>query len=219
MGIIISNKMQATPKFKFYYFDLYGRGEAIRLLMGYKKLDYEDVRVKMEDWATVKPTHGNTGMPIIEFEDGRRFNQAQTLMRWVGMKTGHYPTDPTVAFDNDRICEDWNDLIGPFGGCYFSKDEVRKEKVKVAFEKAGAFVETLKPFLEGKTSGFLFGATPYTADFWVGNFCVTYLTNTDVYTKETIDAFYAKYPWFKAYSDRIHAEFKDYLATRPKCPF
>ena len=140
-------------------------------------------------------------------------------MRWVGMKTGHYPTDPTVAFDNDRICEDWNDLIGPMGGVFFSKDQARIDKKVAAFEKVEKFIKTLQPFLEGKNSGFLFGATPYTADFWVGNLCVTYLTNADVYTQESIDELYGKFPWFKAYADRFAAEVKDYLDSRPKTPF
>ena len=104
------------------------------------------------------------------------------------------------------------------GSVFFAKPEDKEAKKAAAFEKLGKFVESLEPFLKGKTSGFLFGSTMYTADYWVGNCCVTYLTNTDLYTKETIDAFYAKYPWFKAYGDRVMAECKDYLMSRPKCP-
>ena len=77
--------MQALPKFKLYYFDIYGRAEAIRVLLGYKNVDYEDVRVPMGEWpGEWKAKVGGTGMPVIEFEDGRKFNQAQTIMRWCG---------------------------------------------------------------------------------------------------------------------------------------
>ena len=72
-------------------------------------------------------------------------------------------------------------MIGPMGGCFFAKEDERSAKITAAFEKLDKFVATLQPFLEGKTSGFLFGATPYTADFWVGNLCVTYLDNVDLY--------------------------------------
>ena len=108
------------PKFKFYYFDGYGRVEPIRILMNYKKVDHEDVRVQLAEWpGTLKDQLGGTALPVIEFPDGRKFNQAQSIMRFVGMKTGCYPTDPAVAYDNDRICEDWNDYINVLGGIAF----------------------------------------------------------------------------------------------------
>ena len=71
-------------------------------------------------------------------------------MRWIGLKTGHYPEDPVVSFENDRICEDWNDLIAPMGGVYFAKDQDRIDKCKAAFEKLEKFVESLEPFLKQK---------------------------------------------------------------------
>ena len=69
--------MQAgLPKFKLYYFDGYGRLEPCRILLGYKNVDYEDVRVNLADWpGTLKEQLGGTAMPVIEFQDGRKFNQ------------------------------------------------------------------------------------------------------------------------------------------------
>ena len=42
------------------------------------------------------------------------------------MKTGCYPTDPAVAYDNDKICEDWNDYINVLGGVAFVPDPTAK---------------------------------------------------------------------------------------------
>ena len=44
--------------------------------MNYKKLEFDEVRVKMEEWKDLKPKLGNVGLPVIEMEDGRKFNQA-----------------------------------------------------------------------------------------------------------------------------------------------
>ena len=64
------------PKFKLYYFDGYGRTEPLRILLGKHNCDYEDVRVGLQDWpGTLKEQLGGTAMPVIEFQDGRKFNQ------------------------------------------------------------------------------------------------------------------------------------------------
>ena len=133
--------------------------------------------------------------------------------------TGHYPTDPAVAYDNDRICEDWNDLIGPFGDVYFKKAEDRPALVKDIFSKAAKLIESLKPFLENKTSGFLFGDKPMTADFWMANLYCTHLVQTaELFGKDAIDGLLAPFPWFKAYGERCMVEFKSYLESRPVRP-
>ena len=68
--------MQAVPKFTFYYFDGYGRAEPIRILLGYKNVEYKDHRVGFapEEWAALKPKMNNLSMPIMEFEDGKKIN-------------------------------------------------------------------------------------------------------------------------------------------------
>ena len=39
---------------KLYYFDIYGRGEAIRMLLNYTKIEFEDIRTNPLDWPTFK---------------------------------------------------------------------------------------------------------------------------------------------------------------------
>ena len=115
------------PRFEFHYFDGYGRSEPIRILMNYKNVDHQDCRVPFNEWpGTLKEELGGTALPVIKFQDGRKFNQAQSIMRYIGMKTGCYPTDPAVAYDNDRICEDWNDYINVLGGVFFVQEPAAK---------------------------------------------------------------------------------------------
>lgn len=43
-----------APAYKFTYFDLRGVGEVIRYIFKYANIEFEDVRIKGEDWPKVK---------------------------------------------------------------------------------------------------------------------------------------------------------------------
>lgn len=44
-----------APKYKLTYFGLKGLGEAVRFILSYMEEDFVDVRVEMDEWASVKP--------------------------------------------------------------------------------------------------------------------------------------------------------------------
>ena len=46
----------SSPKVKFVYFDLQGKGELTRLLLKCGKIDFEDFRFGFDDWPKHKPT-------------------------------------------------------------------------------------------------------------------------------------------------------------------
>ena len=45
-----------APKAKLLYFDGRGRGEMIRIMLSYGGVEFEDKRIKMEEWPQVKPS-------------------------------------------------------------------------------------------------------------------------------------------------------------------
>jgi hypothetical protein len=63
-------------EFSLYYFDIYGRGEAARMILGNKGVKYTDSRIQGPDWPAVKPTIPNGTMPALEFKDGTKIGQS-----------------------------------------------------------------------------------------------------------------------------------------------
>ena len=48
--------IKMAPKVKLLYFDGRGRGEMIRIMLSYGGVEFEDKRIKMEEWPQVKPS-------------------------------------------------------------------------------------------------------------------------------------------------------------------
>lgn len=45
---------QEDEKIKLYYFDCYGRAEAIRMLLNISCVEFEDIAYKMDEWESIK---------------------------------------------------------------------------------------------------------------------------------------------------------------------
>ena len=94
--------------YKLHYFDVYGRGEYIRLLLNYAQVPFEDVRVT--NWPKVKNTFPNGQIPCLEFADGRKMGQSISMLRYLGKTHGCYPTDEFQQYECDQICDNYADL-------------------------------------------------------------------------------------------------------------
>lgn len=57
-------------KFKLYYFNLKARSEPIRLIFHLADQEFEDVRIKHEDWPNLKPKTPLGHLPYLDIIDG-----------------------------------------------------------------------------------------------------------------------------------------------------
>ena len=79
---------------KLYYFDIYGRGKVILFLLNHTGAEYEDVRIKGEEWATmkediIKAEYGQ--LPVLE-KDEKFLTQSNAILRLLGREYRYYPS-------------------------------------------------------------------------------------------------------------------------------
>ncbi len=104
---------------KLYYFNFYGRAEPIRMLAHHAKIpNFEDVRMKIEDWPSTKASgkfeFGQ--VPVIEVTDEagqvHQYSQSMSILRFLGLKYGYYPaSNPEHAWACDSAMDSTKDLI------------------------------------------------------------------------------------------------------------
>ncbi len=98
-------KDRRKRKMKLIYFDIKGAGEPIRLAAALNGVQYEDVRIKMEDWRNeLKPKSKFGQLPMLELDDGTVMAQSGAILRYVGsLGNGNsYAADALQRFKIDE---------------------------------------------------------------------------------------------------------------------
>jgi hypothetical protein len=101
-------------KVELKYFDIVGRGEAIRIMLhGAYGSDWKDTRITFPEWSTVKPTTPLGCLPILSI-DGTEFSQSIALYRYTAKLCNLYPSDPLQALIVDETMDILNDINSKF---------------------------------------------------------------------------------------------------------
>jgi prostaglandin-H2 D-isomerase / glutathione transferase len=97
---------------KLLYFDIPGRGEAIRILLHAAGIGFTDTRFPSADWKTIKPTTPLGSVPVLTI-NGTDHVQSLALMRYAAKLGGFYPTDdhPLQALVVDEVMETCSELM------------------------------------------------------------------------------------------------------------
>uniref|UniRef100_A0A914QBM0 glutathione transferase n=1 Tax=Panagrolaimus davidi TaxID=227884 RepID=A0A914QBM0_9BILA len=198
--------------YKLTYFDTRGIAEAIRVLMKYANIDFEDNRFKVEDWPKIKPTTPTGKVPILEF-DGNYLIESAAICRYLARKHGlagkgdleEAKVDAIVDQHKDFFSQSFSWLMIKFGREEGDEEEQKKTKFLPAAE---IYLPLYQKYLKESGSGFLVKSGLTFADFIVSEFLITLRLNAP----EIIE----KYPEILQYIDRMKniPQLKEYYATR-----
>lgn len=213
----------SSDKPKLYYFDMYGRAEAIRMAFWLAKQEFEDIRWSYADWPTKWKNSGkffNGQAPLLEI-DGQALFQSISILRYVCQKYGFYPTDPDAIYRTEAVIDYKLDIQMKLRPYMYNPDPEAKKAgfAKFYAEDLGPGLKTLEAFVMKSPDidkGFIGGDKITMGDIVMVDFyswlnCSFNKGNTEKLLEEVPDL--VKY--FKTRSE----DFKEYLEKREVRPW
>lgn len=113
------------------YFDMpVSRGEECRLALHAGGVDFEDVRIKREDWPALKPTTPFGSLPVFEVEGHAPLAQSNAILVLIGREHGLHPKDNFEAARHEAILSYAEELRTSVGLTMRISDEAEKKKAR-----------------------------------------------------------------------------------------
>ena len=118
---------------KLIYFDApVSRGEECRLALHIAGVDFEDVRLKREEWLALKPTTPFGSVPVLEMPGKAPLAQSNAILVLIGRQYGLHPKDDFEAARHEAMMCHVEDLRGAVGPTLRITDESEKKKAREA---------------------------------------------------------------------------------------
>jgi glutathione S-transferase len=96
---------------KLFYFDApVSRGEECRLALHLAGVDFEDVRIKMEDWPALKERMPYGALPVLELPGGPALAHSNAILVLIGRRHGLHPADDVDAARHEGMMQHVEDL-------------------------------------------------------------------------------------------------------------
>ncbi|ELT93242.1 hypothetical protein CAPTEDRAFT_113596 [Capitella teleta] len=206
-------------KYRLYYFDSRGRAEYARLIMVVAGVEYEDVRVKREDWPELKKDMPFGQMPVLVIDGKQKLAQSYPIARYLAKKHGlaGKTNEENLRIDMFVDCqEDFNLPLVKFAR---EQDPIKKAALKKTFEEEiqTKYLAKMEEMLIQNEGG----------DGW---FCGNNITWADLSflhgTSWPMEVFGMFTPWddfpkLKAWKQRVssHPKVAEWLVNRPKTPW
>lgn len=104
-------RVRAMSKPKLTYFDAaMSRGEECRLALHLAGIDFEDERLKREQWPALKPTTPFGSLPTLALPGKPVLAQSTAILVWVGRGYGLHPKDDFEAARHEAMMQHAEDL-------------------------------------------------------------------------------------------------------------
>jgi glutathione S-transferase len=150
---------------KLTYFDAAAsRGEECRLALHLAGVDFEDVRIKREDWPALKPKTPFGGLPTLEMPGKPVLAESNAILAYIGRLHGLHPTDAFEAARHEAILSQAEVLRTTVGRTLRIADPAEKKKQRE--ELAATSIPTWGECVERQIQDgpFLAGAKIHVAD-------------------------------------------------------
>jgi glutathione S-transferase len=126
----------ADARIRLTYFDqAASRGEECRLALHLAGVDFEDRRLRREEWAALKPETPFGGLPILEVPGRPVLAQSNAILVFVGRRYGLHPKDDFEAARHEAMMSHVEDARGQVGNTlHLPADEKKRIREQLAYE-------------------------------------------------------------------------------------
>jgi len=120
------------PEIKLLYFDLYGRGEIIRLILNYAGVEFTDERIPAPfvddtEWKKIKPTIPSGQLPALWW-DGEMIGQSMTISRFLANQYKLAGRNNLEAGQIDEMVDSIQEMNEGAYEAFFEPDEQKKKE-------------------------------------------------------------------------------------------
>jgi glutathione S-transferase len=118
---------------RLIYFDApVSRGEECRLALHLARVEFEDVRIKREDWPALKPSTPFGGLPVLEMPGHPPLAQSNAILGLIGRLYGLHPEDTFEAARHEAMMCHVEDLRAVVVPTIRITDEAEKKNARAA---------------------------------------------------------------------------------------
>lgn len=206
---------------RLYYFDIYGRGDTIRMILTYSGTPFDDNRVTPEEWALMRTTGMAEfgALPVLDI-DGHMLIESRSIARYLCRKYAFYPNTPGEIYWVESLCDLKDDAFNPLFAALFAQD--RKAIHKIYKTDMPFWLEKIQGRLENNkySNKFFVGIYPTLADFEIFCFIFNAFMRNEVKEKreKVLDDYAPKVKeWalrFMTLSPKLQS-YVDYRQSRP----
>lgn len=114
------------PRIVLHFFNIGGRGRAIRIAFALGKIPYEDKRYTFDEFEKLQLAGSLTfgALPVMDV-NGERLAQSRALLRYAGKLAGLYPQDELAAARCDMAIDAMEEVADALGNSLFLGPEAK----------------------------------------------------------------------------------------------
>jgi glutathione S-transferase len=118
---------------KLYYFDApVSRGEECRLALHLANVDFEDIRIKREEWPAFKARAPYGQVPVLELEGRPALSESNAILVFIGRKHDLHPSDPFEAARHEMLLSQVESLRAAVTPTMRMTDDAEKKRAREA---------------------------------------------------------------------------------------